>query len=204
MKRSTAVKHLEEMAQLAADMHGRLQDSEIPWPLEEFWVTGELLTFADDIDTGAVVLVLDVPPEKAPWLAINSSGEWIGEMLHLRRRPMQWCYRPLAWPVWNHEHRRLVRVYSARAGLDDAVIAGLKTRRFERLEVVEPTTDALVSQLEKELIVSRRHLRDVLQRYWTPAWRRKHKGHDQSPEDHLWRAATGVADMEDALDQLRS
>jgi len=203
MKRSTAVKHLEEMAEVASDMHRRLHDSTIPWPLEELWVAGDLLGFADEFDTGAVVLVLDVPPDKAPWLALNPGGEWVGEMLRLGKLPLQWCYRPQLWPVWNVEHRRLVRFYSATAGLDDAVIAALRTRRFDRLDFVEPTKAELTSQLQEELIVSRRHLRLVLDRYWAPTWRKRHKGYAQDPEDHLYRAAMAVSDIADALDQLK-
>jgi hypothetical protein len=57
------------------------------------------LSLADTIDTGSLVLVLDVPPHEAPWLAINRAGEWAGDQLRLRKRPLLWCYRPLAWPV---------------------------------------------------------------------------------------------------------
>ncbi len=52
--------------------------------------------------------------------------------------------------------------------------------------------------------MSRRHLRAVLYGYWDHDWRRQHKSHDESPEDHLWRAATAVSDISDALDDLHS
>src|SRR5687768_7075470 len=116
VKRSTAIGHLEEMAEVATESM-RLRDSEIGWPLEEMWVTGELLGPADVVETATVVLVLDVPPDDMPWLALNPTGEWVGGRLRLGKRPFLWCYRPLAWPVWNHEHRRLVRFWSARDGL---------------------------------------------------------------------------------------
>ncbi len=38
--------------------------------------------------------------------------------------------------------------------------------------------------------------------YWDGDWRRKHKGDNESPEDHLWRAATAVEDMLQALGEL--
>lgn len=50
--------------------------------------------------------------------------------------------------------------------------------------------------------MSRRHLRAVLDRYWDRDWRRDHQGHDDEPEDHLWRAATAVEDILDALEEL--
>ena len=180
----------------------RLWDSDIGWPVEELWVDGDVLSFADSVDAGCVVMVLNVPPEKAPWLVINRAGEWAGDQLRLGKRPLHWCYRPLEWPVWNHEHRRLVRFWSADTGLDETVIDALQARRFGGLDVVEPTGDALARQLRTELAVSRRHLRQVLERYWDYGWRKRHKGYDVNPEDHLWRAATAVSDMQDALDGL--
>ena len=56
--------------------------------------------------------------------------------------------------------------------------------------------------LPTELAASRRYLRETLDRYWDHDWRREHKGADEGPEDHLWRAACAVADMTDALDAL--
>lgn len=201
MKRATAIGHLVELAEGASERL-RLRDTDIGWPLEELWVNGDLLGFADSFETGSVVMVLDVPAEEVPWLAINHAGEWVRDQLRLGKRPVQWCYRPLAWPVWNHEHRRLVRFWSASDGLDDTVIDALRTRRFERLDVVEPSADALATQLREELIVSRHHLREVLTHYWDRAWRKENKGFDESPEDHLWRAATAVSEIQDALDEL--
>ena len=50
--------------------------------------------------------------------------------------------------------------------------------------------------------MSRRYLRQVLAKYWDLDWRREHTGYDESPEDHLWRAATAVSEITDALDEL--
>ncbi len=135
-------------------------------------MAGDLLARPTRSMPGSVVLVLDVPPDEAPWLAINPAGEWAGEQLRLRKRPLLWCYRPLAWPVWNHQHRRLARYWSAGAGLDDTVIDALRTRRLDRLDVVKPTADELARQLQAELPVSRGHLRTVVERYWDRDWRR--------------------------------
>lgn len=201
MKRSTAIGHLVEMAEVASERL-RLRDTEIGWPLEELWVTGDLLGSADPLDVGAVVAVLDEPSEEMAWMAVNPAGEWVGDQLRLGKRPLLWCYRPLVWPVWNHRHRRLVRFWSADDGLHDAAIDALRTLRSDQLHVVEPTTGALASQLSHELTVSRRHLGEVLEHYWDRDWRRDHKGYGQSPEDHLWRAAAAVSEMRHALDEL--
>ena len=42
----------------------------------------------------------------------------------------------------------------------------------------------------------------MLARYWELAWRREHKAFGESPEDHLWRAATAVSEITDALDEI--
>lgn len=201
MKRPTAVGHLAETAEVATDRL-RLRDTDIGWPLEELWVTGDLLGLADTLDAGAVVLVLDMPADELPWLAVHPTGEWVGEQLRLGKRPIRWCYRPLTWPVWNHEHRRLVPFWTASDGLDLDVIEALRSRRLDRLVVIEPTSEELVEQIREELAVSRRHLRALLDSYWNRDWRREHNGVDESPDDHLWRAATAVEDMHDALDEL--
>jgi hypothetical protein len=75
--------------------------------------------------------------------------------------------------------------------------AGLK-----RLAIVEPSDAELTTQLRAEMAVSREHLRSVLESYWDRDWRRRHKGYDESPEDHLWRTATAVSEMLDALGNL--
>jgi hypothetical protein len=138
-----------------------------------------------------------------PWLALNPSGEWVGHELRLGKRPMGWCYRPLALPPWNHEHRRVVRFWSARDGLDSTVIDALGSRHLERLTVVEPSREALAEQLDHELTQCRSHVRVVVDNYWDHDWRRRHKAFDEGPEDHLWRSATAVADIMDALDELQ-
>ncbi|MEB3981507.1 hypothetical protein OQ968_09550 [Mycobacterium sp. 663a-19] len=197
MKRSTAIGHLVEMAEVASQWLEVVDRRE--WPLTEMWVTGELLSLAATLDAGTVVLVLDLPAEELPWLAKHPTGEAIGHQLRLGKRPMLWCYRPRAWPVWSYEHRRVARFWSSESGVDEPAIEALRSRRLEHLTVVEPSDDELTTQLHKEFAVSREHLRSVLEGYWDRDWRRRHKGYDESPEDHLWRAATAVSEMLDAI-----
>jgi hypothetical protein len=199
MKRTTAIGHLVEMAEEASQW---LEVGRDRWPLKEMWVTGELLTLSDTLDVAAVVLVLDLPAEELPWLAVHPTGESVSHQLRLGKRPIFWCYRPSAWPVWTYRHRRLARFWSAEDGLDVSAIDAVRSRRLDRLDVVEPSDDELAEQLREELVVSREHLRSVLDGYWDRDWRRSHKGFDESPEDHLWRAATAVSEMLDALGQL--
>ena len=190
------------MADAAAD-HLRLRDTDLGWPLEELWVSGDLLEPRSELEAGSVVLVLDLPPEELPWLAIHPAAEWVGAGLRLGKRPFLWAYRPALWPVWNHRHRRAARFWSARSGTEAAVLDALGAGRVDDVPIVEPPTDELADQLTKEVDASAKHLRNVLASYWDPEWRRRHKGVDTSPEDHLWRAAQAAVEIADALDELR-
>ncbi|WP_204078983.1 DUF7711 family protein [Mycobacterium riyadhense] len=197
MKRSTAIGHLVEMAEVASQWL-ELGDTR-RWPLYEMWVTGELLSFAETLEAGAVVLVLDLPAQELPWLAMHPAGEAIGHQLRLGKRPFTWCYRPRAWPAWTYQHRRVLKFWAADSGLDSSAIEALQSRRLELLAIVEPSDGELTTQAQAELAASRAHLQSVLEAYWDRDWRRRHKGYDESPEDHLWRAATAVAEMLDAV-----
>ncbi len=199
---STAVRHLVEMADVATDRL-RLRDSELGWPLEELWVGGDLLEHGSDLEAGSVLLVLDLPPEELPWLAMHPAAEWVGAQLRLGKRPFLWSYRPVLWPVWNQRHRRVARFWSARTGIDTAVLDALRDGRVDDVPIVEPSTVELEVQLRTEIDASGAHLRKVLASYWDTDWRRLHKGPDTSPEDQLWRAAQAAVEIADALHDLR-
>ncbi|HEX2047621.1 MAG TPA: hypothetical protein VHF27_07650 [Acidimicrobiales bacterium] len=201
VKRATAVGHLVEMA-ATADDRLRLREGDIGWPLQELWAGGELLEEHDQLEAGGVVLVLDLPPDELPWLAVHPSAEWVGAELRLGKRPFFWAYRPALWPVWNHRHRRLVRFWTARNGTDAAVLDALRERRLAGLPVAEPSAAQLVDQLRVELAASEAHLRSVVSSYWDPTWRRLQKGPDTSAEDQLWRAAQATVEIKDALAEL--
>ena len=197
VKRSTAIRHLVDMANEASDGL-RMRVTATGWPLEEMWVTGDLLDTDGDLETGSVILVLDVPATDLPWLALHPAGEWVGERLRLGKRPMHWCYRPLQWPPWNARHRRVARIWTAVGGLDERTIDALRSGRD--LEVIEPRDDQLRDQLVDERQVSYRHLHGIVDGYWEPGWRRRHGG--GAAEDHLWRAAAALVEIDDALTGL--
>jgi hypothetical protein len=198
VKRSTAIRHLTEVADTAGDRL-ELHASDFGWPLEEMWMAGELLEPVDELDHGSVVLTIDLPPEELPWLAVQPTAEWIGDQLRLDKRPLSWCYRPIAWPPWTYRHRRVVRFWSAATGIDVDTIDALRQRRA--VEVVEPDRDALATQLDVERAVARTHLQSILDTYWDRDWRRDNR-YGTSPEDQLWRAATALTEIDSALDDL--
>jgi hypothetical protein len=197
VKRSTVTRHLVELADVASDGL-RFVRTEVGWPLAELWVTGALLDPVDEIEHGSVVLMIDLPPDELPWLAVHPTAEWIGDQLRLGKRPLRWSYRPTAWPPWTYRDRRVVRFWSATGGLDDGVIDPLRTGCPPT--VVEPEPGELRDQLGVEHAVARAHLRAILDCYWDQDWRRANR-HDTSPEDQLWRAATAVTEIEAALDE---
>lgn len=195
MKRSTAIRHLVEIAEVATDQL-RLRSTEIGWPLDELWVTGALLEPGNEIDLGTVMLMIDLPPDELPWLVAHQTAESIGEQLRLGKRPMLWSYRPTAWPPWTYRHLRVALFWSATGGLDHSVIDTLESGAA--MDATEPDRDELVEQLGVELAVSKAHLRSILGRYWDRDWRRDNR-HRTSPEDQLWRAATAVTEIEEAI-----
>lgn len=202
MKRTTAVRHLQEMAERSTEMLRLKHTSPPGWPLLELWVTGELLEPAPTVEVGSVVLVLDVPTDDLPLLTRHIEGEWVGHQLRLGKRPLSWSYRPAGWPVWNHQHRRLTRFWTTADGADSEVIEALRSGRVDDVEVIEPSPAEVAQQVLVELPVSRQHLRRLLDKFYDRDWRRAHSGDGHSPQDHLWRAATAVADLWDAADAL--
>jgi hypothetical protein len=155
------------MADVAAD-HLRLRDTDLGWPLEELWVTGDLLEGRSELEAGSVVLVLDLVPEELPWLATHPAAEWVGAELRLGKRPFLWSYRPALWPVWNHRHRRVARFWSAPSGIEAAVLDALGAGRVDDAPILEPSTDELVDQLTLEFDASAQHLRRCWRRTGTP------------------------------------
>ena len=202
VKRATAIRHLVEIAE-TANGRRRLLEPSFNWPLDALWVAGDVLSDDTDVESMTVIMSLDLPAEEVPWLALNASGEWIGEDLGLPKRPTLWCYRPAAWPAWNHQSRRVARFWSETGGPDESAIGAMQARQLEKVAVIEPTVDELVAQLRMELPISEEHLRHVVAQYWERDWRRQHQGYGIHPEDHLWRAAAAVAQMHDALEQIQ-
>jgi hypothetical protein len=182
----------------AADERLRLRDTEIGWPLDEIWVAGELLDEVEALESGCVVLSLDLTPDELPWRVDHPTAAWIGSDLRLGKRPFSWCYRPSVWPAWNAANGRVLRIWSETGGADGDAIELLAQRLVGDVAIVQPTDTDLTEELELELAVSRVHLGSVLDGYWDIEWRRDHKWGD-GPEDHLWRAAQGVREIEEAL-----
>jgi hypothetical protein len=168
--------------------------------LEEAWVFGELLDAPDQFDVVSLALVVDLPPEEVTWCARPAPAEAVTSLLRFEKYPLRWFWRPTVWPVWNHAIDRAVRFWSKRAGADAAALDALASRRLDDLMVVAPPdAEALRGQLLIDHEAARLHLRQVVDQYDDPGWRREHKGFGVHPEDHLWWAAKGFLELDAAL-----
>jgi hypothetical protein len=194
MQRVNAVRHLVDIARDAT----RFDDlTYLDWPLREMWVGGDILDRPETLDRVNLILMLDLPVDELPWLAIPPTEQVVVQLLRLPKLPVRRYTRPLAGPPWNPECRRVLRFWTLEAGLDEAVVEAL--RSGDRLDAVEPGPSEFLRQMEVELERSRAHLDAVLGHYWEHEWRLEHRGDGIHPEDHLWRAARAVRSIEAAI-----
>jgi hypothetical protein len=194
MERVAAVRHLIDIARDAS----RFEDlSYVEWPLREMWIGGEILDGPETLDRVTVILMLDLPVDDLPWLAIPPEEQVVVQLLRLPKLPVRHFSRPIAEPPWNPRCRRVLRFWTLASGIDGAVVDGLVVG--SRLDPVEPSEGEFVAQMRWELERSRAHLDSVLRRYWKHGWRAGHAGDGVHPEDHLWRAARAVRSIETAI-----
>ena len=168
--------------------------------LVEAHAFGDVLTGPDTVDVIRLALVVDLPDDEVPWLARPAQAEAAVSLLRFDKYPLRWWWRPVGWPVWNHEISRPVRFWSRHDGPDEVALARLAERRLSDLEYQEPANaQAYRAQLETEWEISRRYLEHVVSSYHDREWRRDHKGFGVYPEDHLWWATRGWLELDDAL-----
>ena len=194
MKRSTALGHLEHIgveasrqAELWTDLHHA----------ESMWIADDILDAPDTLNVVTVVIRVDLPVEQLPWRTLNPIEVAIAESLRIDKLPIWRHGRPSSWPAWNAENRRVRRFWHIDEGTDAHVIETLRAGRPVEPVAVQP--HEFVDQMRTEYSVSRSRLRTVLDEYWEHPWRNDHKGYGIHPEDHLWRAAYGLQQIEDAL-----
>ena len=105
-------------------------------------------------------------------------------------------YRPRHGRHGRYRDQRVARFWSVSNGIESELIDELRSGVVSGL--IEPDRAELVEQVGVELEVSKAHLRAILDQYWDHDWRRNNRSHT-SPEDQLWRAASAVTELEDAL-----
>jgi hypothetical protein len=194
MKRTTAVGHLQHIGE-EASRYAEVQPD--GWPLDSMWIADEILDAPDTLNVATVLLLVDVPVEDLPWRSLNQVEWAISGTLRIPKLPIWQHGRPSSWPAWNAENRRVRRFWSISDGTDMHVIDTL--RAGTSLDPIEVEPYVFVEQMQTELRVSSAHLATVLDEYWEHDWRREHQGYGIHPEDHLWRAAYGLQQIEAAL-----
>lgn len=200
MKRSTALRHITELADEADRLAG-LSDL-LAVPLSELWVGGDLLDGAEQVEWALVVVRLDIAAEEFPYLALHPAMAACESFLRLDKRPVDARWRARRVPAWDHDVRRVARVWAAQTGRDELLLRHLRNNTVRDAMVQTPTADELRAFLNDGLPRARRHLAQVVDGYWEPGWRRTHTGYGIYPEHHLWRAAEAVRSMQAALDEL--
>ena len=174
MKRSTVVRHFEEIASEAGRSMSLPEDVlELP-QIREVWVGGDLVDPGHDIDHVVAILMFDVPAGELPEIALHPLERAMAYPLRIGKRPMIWRSRPASRPAWSHLERRVVRTWSLTDGPDVANLEGLRTPLLSGVDVVEPSPAELRAWLAAELPRSEQHLREMLDTYWDGDWRREH------------------------------
>ena len=200
VKRSTALRHVTELAE-EADRLTRLS-GDLALPLSELWVGGDLLDEAEQVEWALVVVRLDIAADEFPHLALHPAMAVCESVLRLDKRPIDARWRARQVPAWDHDVRRVARVWSAQTGADELLLCHLRNQTVSDTMIETPTPAELREFLTDGLPRAERHLAEVLDGYWEPDWRRTHTGHGIHPEHHLWRAAEAVRSMREAFDGL--
>ena len=195
VKRSTAISRLGDVAA------GLTRTTS--WPdvgIVAGYVFGALVEQAGDVDRVELALVVDARQEELPWLARPARLEAIAAQLRFDKLPLCWWWRSTDGPVWNHHIRRAVRFWTASDGVDVFVVDSVSAGRTDQLPISEPADhEQLVAQLRSEREVNRRQLAGVIDRFYDQNWRHEHKYQGVFPQDHLWWAAAGFLELDDAL-----
>jgi hypothetical protein len=194
MNRSTALGHVEHIA-AEATRYAEMEPE--AWPLESMWIANDILDAPNTLDVVTMVLCVDVPAEDLTWQALNRVEVAITETMRIDKLPIWRQGRPSAWPAWNAENRRVRQFWHIDDGFDTEAIETLRQGNPIEPDAVEP--HVFIEQMQTEYAVSRGHLHHVLDEYWEHPWRNEHTGFNIHPDDHLWRAAYGLQQIEEAL-----
>jgi hypothetical protein len=108
MRYATAVRRLQSIAE-ECDRHAKFWEEPL---VVAAYVHGELLKGPEEVELVRIALVVDLPPHEVTWWAEPPSAAAFAEVIGLGKAPVEWWWRPVLWPVWNHEIRGPVRFWS--------------------------------------------------------------------------------------------
>ena len=117
------MKHSTAMSRLTDVVDGL--DRAAEWPdstVTAAFVFGMLLEDTADLDRIELALVVAETPEAVPWMSRAAHLEALASVLRFTKLPVSWHWRPVDWPVWNHEIQRGVQVWTALGRRDQAVL----------------------------------------------------------------------------------
>lgn len=162
--------------------------------LTAVYTFGEVLEYPDELPFIQIALVVDRPAEELTWGAQPEYCEAVAQQLRLDKAPVGRCWRPEAWPVWNHVIKRPLLIWSTDGPNGEALDA-LVRRDADSVRLPAPQPEHEREQLEVEFEACLAHLRKIEQTYWEQDWRRDHRGFGIYPENHLWNAVHGYLDL---------
>jgi hypothetical protein len=195
MRYGKAVHRLQTIAERCQQVSGLWDEAP---PLTGAYAFGEVLDGPEQLDVVQVAFVLDHPAEELTWGARPTSCSGLPYLLELDKAPVDWYWRPAAWPVSNHVIIRPLRIWSP-GGADTAALEALAGRAADSLRLPSPDPRQEDEQLAFELEASLGYLRQIRDGYWERDWRAEHRGSGIYPENHLWDAVHGYLDLRDAV-----
>ena len=198
VKRSTAISRLNDV------VDGLDRAAEWPRPtVTAAFVHGALLDGVPELDRVELAYVVADTAEDVPWMARPARLEALAAIWRFTKLPVSWQWRPAEWPVWNHEIKRALRIWSADGGRDETALDALAAGHLGDVTLDAPASKAaLMAQLVVERDAARRHLASVTESFYDRDWQREHRGDGVHAEDHLWWASAAFLDLDDAIERL--
>ncbi|SDZ30397.1 hypothetical protein SAMN05421504_11279 [Amycolatopsis xylanica] len=197
MKRSTAIRHLRDLAEAAGS-----PAAGFALPVTELWAAGTLVGAPrDDVDHATVAVVVDLPVADVPWLTRPNGADHWANLTRVAKVPVRVLWRSAHAPVWNHEIDRPVLFWDRETGLADDILRALSDGRGEDVRLDAPSPEELRARIQADLEVSLNALRARTKAYEDRRWA---PGKLTAVSDALWEASHGYFDLLDALSRARS
>jgi hypothetical protein len=191
MRYGTAVRRVRMVVERCQQMSGLWHEKPLVHGVYAF---GSVLEPGHELSVVQLAFVLDLPADELAWCTQPQSCVGLPSLLEIDKGPVEWYWRPRAWPVANHLIHRPLRVWSLD-GPDVEALDALERGEAEQLRMPAPTAAEWHEQRATELAASLAHLRRVEAGFWERDWRSAHRGSGVYPEGHLWDAVHGYLDL---------
>lgn len=189
MKWSTAVGHVQRLAEQCTVMADRAGDSPLP-NVRELWVYGEILGPPRDLTWVSAAAGVDLPPDEVPWLCRPPGTDLWSDLTRASKNPVALLWRSVYAPVWNHHIDRPVLVWDAADGLRSHAFDALRGGRGGSVRADGPTPEEYEARMDEELRIS---LAELVRR--TREYETEHTTRLGVRADALHDAARGYLDV---------